>query len=160
MPISWSSLFSPSAAVPAAEPLNPTLGFPGRPARPRRPGIRTCWGRAGPASLRGRSDSGPGPGRAGPDRSLLTLRARGFPGVSTVDLGAAAGHPDLGMLGSTRTVLTLLGHSLCAVPVGVVFVVVPLREPLDPGWRTGRRLWGSDPPFAPSSVLARTWSGV
>jgi hypothetical protein len=84
------------------------------------------------------------------------------------------------MLGSARTVPTLLGHSLFAVSVCSV-TAAALRVSLQVwtgGGRTGRRLdavgrgslgasWrrafaalGLRPSFAPSSVLARTWSGL
>jgi hypothetical protein len=90
--------------------------WPSGPAR--RPGFRSCWGRAGPAfsvgaPVAGRPRAGPGPDpgrtRAGPP----AVRARDIWGFRRWTW-AAAGRPDHGMLGSARTVPTLLGHSLSA----------------------------------------------
>jgi hypothetical protein len=71
--------------------------------------------------LCGRSGSGPDPVRAGPGRPgpgpgrprSGPTRARGIWGFRRWTW-AAAGRPNLGMLGSARTVPTLRGHSLSA----------------------------------------------
>jgi hypothetical protein len=108
----------PSAAASAAEPLNPTLGFPGRPTGPGSslagdvPGLLSLW------ALRYRA----GPGASG-----------GFDGGPT----AAAGRPDLGMLGSARTVPTLQGHSLSAVSVCTVTAAAPRARSSGPGRADG-----------------------
>jgi hypothetical protein len=144
-----------------------------------RPGFRSCWGRAGPAfsvgaPVVGRARAGYWPARPGPC-------SRSGPGASEgfdCRPGAAAGRPDLGMLGSARPVSTLPGHSLSAVSVCTVTAASPRARAsgsLQADGTTPRRRrgaarwephgaappllrWGSGPPFAPSSVLSRTWS--
>jgi hypothetical protein len=144
----------------------------------RRPGIRFCWRRAGPAFSVGAPVVGrawAGPSRLGPCSRSGPGGFRGF-GRWTWPSGAAAGRPGFGMLGSARPVPTLPGHSLSAVPVCVVTAAAPLREPLDRGGWTGNASTPSGaarwephgaalhllrwPSFAPSSVLARNWSGL
>jgi hypothetical protein len=141
----------------------------------RRPGLRSCWGRAGPAfsvgaPVAGRTRAGPGPAR-----SRLTLRARGIWGFRRWTWGGCgASRPwDAGLRphcshpAGSLTVCRVCLHRDCRRAA---------RAPLDrAGGRddastpSGAARWephgaaplccaGAPAPFAPSSVLARTWS--
>ena len=139
----------------------------------RRPGFRSCWGRAGPAFSVGAPVAGRT--RAGPARSRLTLRARGIWGFRRWTWGGCgASRPwDAGLRphcshpAGSLTVCRVCLHRDCRRAA---------RAPLDrAGGRddastpSGAARWephgaaplccaGAPAPFAPSSVLARTWS--
>ena len=130
--------------------------------------------------LCGRSGSGPDPGRAraGPARSRLTLRARGIWGFRRWTWGGCgASRPwDAGLRPHCSHPA---GSLTVCVSVHTVTAVAPRARASGPGRADGttlrrrrarlagslmapRRLaaLGPRPPFAPSSVLARTWSGL
>jgi hypothetical protein len=132
------------------EPHRGTLGLAGLPAGPGSGHASSCWGpacRACQAFSVGRARHGSGLGRT---------RAGPGPGAPA---RAAAGRPDLGMLGSARTVPTVTVPGLnwvtvaltVCITVSVYTVTARLssrcaRVPLDRGGRTGRRFDAVGPP--------------
>ncbi len=153
-----------------------------RPAR-RPGGSRSCWGRAGPAfsvgaPVAGRTRSGPGPTRPGPSSRSGPGASGGFDGGP----GRLLGVPTLGcqcwappaLFPPSRVThcLHVCLHCDCRRAArACLWTWAGARD--DASTPSGAARWeprGTAPlccaglrpplPFAPSSVLARTWSGL
>ena len=144
----------------------------------RRPGFRSCWGRAGPACSVGALVAGLTRAGAGAGPARLTLQARGIWGFRRWTWGGCgASRPwDAGLRPHCSHPA---GSLTVCVSVHTVTAVAPRARASGPGRADGTTLrrrrarlagslmaprrfaaLGPRPPFAPSSALARTWSGL